>query len=691
MSDTTTHRADEVCIDEQSRRASGSLQWLLEHDHVDRTHPITSSNGLDVLMCGQEAFGCIARDIEAAVNSIDLICWGFDPGMELVREGRSWPRGQPYGSLLDAAVSRGVKVRLLVWYEAGLAAKKQNNLTGFTGDQRGGYLVDSPTTTREDLAHVGLSLPPPTLGGSDGRTPEQLRHDYCVQWWRDVKAAATQAGRNGKPTANRIEWRTRGGNKPAVQRNLADEADPPSSAAGDYLGLAHEKGLIEDHATHHQKTILIDYAHEGGKKAVGYVMGLNSITDYWDTPEHEFDTPLREVDWARTTKTAQELPTHHSISRDPFQDYVCRIVGPALRGVHKNFVDAWKRAGGAARPDDADVLPAQLAKVPSPYRAQIVRTQPEEADKTIKKTYFHAPQFARDYIYIENQYFFYEEWVRNLKETRQKLMKGFQGACKRPQESTMLHLFVVIPWPEDDGMVPRTYDMVKSLGEANSIPNQHAAMQDKDKAVNDSMEYDRQRDSIQKKYLNAGMDPTEPMRALPKPKNYVDTRKADALYSSAMAVHAPTKLPRTGELEGLGMKVLLGRLTTFNKGKPLPTPGLNYRQVYIHSKLMVIDDAFFTLGSANLNQRSMAADSEINIATDDHDKAKALRQRVWRQHAGGYGKTTGGDGGRVAIAAAFEDWKWVMLQNKAAMTKGTSLTGYLVPFQDDRKINFRHG
>ena len=699
MSDTTpdldTHLPGQFHIGECNRRATLTWPWLLEKEHKAGTHPQVANNEVKVLMCGKDAFERIATDIDAAQSSIDLICWGFDPGMELVRTGDAWPRGQPYGSLLHAAANRGVKVRLLVWYEAGFAAMKQNNMPGFTGDQRAGYAVTRPTTTREDMARAGVIMPPPTLGGSDGRTPEQLRHDYCVGWWRDVQAdTKNKSGKGGG-----IEWRTRKGNKAAVQKNLAGkagvphsaEADMPSSEAGSHLGFAHERTLIEDHATHHQKTILIDYAYEGGKKAVGYVMGLNSTTDYWDTLDHEFDTPKREVDWGRKSKTAQALPEGHSISRDPFQDYACRIVGPALRGVHKNFVAAWTRAGGKARADDADVLPPQLAKVSSPYRAQIVRTQPEEGDKTIKYTYFHASQFARDYIYIENQYFFYEEWVRVLKEKRENFMTGMQAGGRSKDESTLLHLFAVIPSPEDDGMVPRTYDMVKSLGEGTSMPAQHAAMQDKKKAVEDTMAYDRQRYETQMSLLKAGIDPTKAMKALPKPKNYTDTSEYDAIYQSAMDVQAPTKNHKTGELQGLGLKVLIGRLITCNRGKPLPKGVSPYRQIYIHSKLMVIDDAFFTLGSANLNVRSMAADSEINVASDDHDEAGRVRKMVWHQHARGFGQTDGGCGGRMAIAAAFKAWKKLMDNNKQAVRDGNAITGFLVQFQDDRQINHRHG
>lgn len=62
--------------------------------------------------------------------------------------------------------------------------------------------------------------------------------------------------------------------------------------------------------------------------------------------------------------------------------------------------------------------------------------------------------------------------------------------------------------------------------------------------------------------------------------------------------------------------------------------------VYIHSKLMIVDDRRLTLGSANLNNRSMTLDSEINVAweTQDDDDVvargiRAVRVRLMREHA----------------------------------------------------------
>ncbi len=666
MSDPQTQNPNTVHIDEGRRIADFTVQWRLERD--DETHPSTACNALEVLICGREAFERIARDIEAAEGSIDLVCWGFDPGMELVRgDGKDrWPRGQPFGSLLHAAVGRGVKVRLLVWYDR-LGSAKQNNMPGYSGDQRGGYWISPTTTTREDRAMVGIGSPPVVFGAKEWRTDEQARHDYCVGWWREVMESDS-----------RIELKLRSGSSvEQVRGSLAlpgNEEDPPSSVGGSAGGIATEKMLLEQFPTHHQKTILIDYAWEEGSKAVGYVMGLNSVTDYWDSEDHPFDTPLREIDWARKSATAAALPSKEEISRDPYQDYASRIRGPALQGVHRNFVQAWSRAGGTARPDDADRLPPKLAQFAKPGSGiQIVRTQPEEGpDKTIKKLYWQAASNARNYIYIENQYFYYEAWVRHLKKMRAAFMKGEQLGGVLPGNSKLLHLFVVIPWPEDDGMIPRTYDMVKSLGEGESMPNQHEAMR----------RYEAQRKSWETLDERQRADRRNAPVLYPNP-----------VYESARRVEAPVKNHVTGELQGLGMKVLIARLVSQNKGKPMPKPEQNFRQIYIHSKLMLIDDAVFTLGSANLNVRSMAVDSELNMVTDDHLQARTLRQRVWGMHADGYGKSAGGGGSPTGIRDAFDHWKEVMGDNQRIIDKHLEkhIKGFIVPFKDKREIYFRHG
>lgn len=58
--------------------------------------------------------------------------------------------------------------------------------------------------------------------------------------------------------------------------------------------------------------------------------------------------------------------------------------------------------------------------------------------------------------------------------------------------------------------------------------------------------------------------------------------------------------------------------------------------VYVHSKLMIIDDEFVSVGSANISLRSMSTDGELQIGIVDAENtlARDLRSRLWAQHSG---------------------------------------------------------
>jgi phosphatidylserine/phosphatidylglycerophosphate/cardiolipin synthase-like enzyme len=75
------------------------------------------------------------------------------------------------------------------------------------------------------------------------------------------------------------------------------------------------------------------------------------------------------------------------------------------------------------------------------------------------------------------------------------------------------------------------------------------------------------------------------------------------------------------------------------------------RPIYVHSKLIIIDDRYVAIGSANVDQRSMSVDTELHIAIVDGDTvdvtwsgnktkvckfAKELRESLWREHLGLY-------------------------------------------------------
>ena len=106
---------------------------------------------------------------------------------------------------------------------------------------------------------------------------------------------------------------------------------------------------------------------------------------------------------------------------------------------------------------------------------------------------------------------------------------------------------------------------------------------------------------------------------------------------------------------------------------------------------MLIDDSFFTIGSANLNLRSMAVDAEINMATDDPEKAADLRQRAWDVLTGQGSGCNPESLAPIAMKRAFQFWGQVASQNALNQKKNDSLDGFVVLFHDERTSTIRVG
>jgi phosphatidylserine/phosphatidylglycerophosphate/cardiolipin synthase-like enzyme len=54
--------------------------------------------------------------------------------------------------------------------------------------------------------------------------------------------------------------------------------------------------------------------------------------------------------------------------------------------------------------------------------------------------------------------------------------------------------------------------------------------------------------------------------------------------------------------------------------------------LYIHAKVGIVDDAWMTVGSANLNEHSLFNDTEVNVVTCDETLARQTRLRLWSEH-----------------------------------------------------------
>lgn len=75
-----------------------------------------------------------------------------------------------------------------------------------------------------------------------------------------------------------------------------------------------------------------------------------------------------------------------------------------------------------------------------------------------------------------------------------------------------------------------------------------------------------------------------------------------------------------------GIKVYYAKLNT--------NRAANRVSIYIHSKVLIVDDVFYTIGSTNYNDRSMVSDPELNIGVMEPSIARELRRELLNLVAG---------------------------------------------------------
>jgi phosphatidylserine/phosphatidylglycerophosphate/cardiolipin synthase-like enzyme len=101
-----------------------------------------------------------------------------------------------------------------------------------------------------------------------------------------------------------------------------------------------------------------------------------------------------------------------------------------------------------------------------------------------------------------------------------------------------------------------------------------------------------------------------------------------------------------------------------------------YVNIYIHSKVAIIDDLWATIGSANSNNRSMLLDSECNVQLAHGPTVKKMRQAAWQEMLGGnIGEHND------PLMAIKQGWHPIGEANARAMTKQKPLTGMIAPLE----------
>nr|AAL48261.2 phospholipase D1 [Papaver somniferum]AAL48263.2 phospholipase D1 [Papaver somniferum] len=395
--------------------------------------------------------------------------------------------------------------------------------------------------------------------------------------------------------------------------------------------------------THHQKIVVTDSAmpSEGSqqRRIVSFVGGIDLCDGRYDT---QFHSLFRTLDTAHHDDFHQPNFTGGAITkggpREPWHDIHSCLEGPIAWDVLFNFEQRWRKQGGK------DILvnlrelseiiippsPVTFSEDPESWNVQLFRSidggaafgfpdSPEDAakaglvsgkdniiDRSIQDAYINAIRRAKDFIYIENQYFLGSSY-------------GWKADGIKPEEINALHLipkelslkivskieagerftvYVVVPmWPE-------------GIPESASVQ----AILDWQRRTWDMMYADITQ-ALKAKGLVA--DPRDYLtffclgnREVKKEGEYVpsETPDPDTDYSRAQAARR--------------------------------------FMIYVHTKMMIVDDEYIIIGSANINERSMngARDSEIAMGGyQPHHLAHrepatgqihGFRMALWYEHLG---------------------------------------------------------
>ncbi|WP_409261939.1 phospholipase D-like domain-containing protein [Pseudomonas putida] len=586
--------------------ATLNLPWFLQKTEY---HPVPAT--FEPLVNGERAFGALYDAIMAATTSIDYICWGFQPSMHFKRNGNTGDLC--IGDLLVKKGAEGVKVRILCWYLPPA------------------QFMENPTPGNNAISYFSA--------GKQNRNDAQ--EEYDLKWYEQARltgVADRNSILNDSPYyLKNVEFATRGFG--AIERVeivwqlLVNGADKNGSKLNKLLST----GAMSAAPTHHQKMVLIDY--EKPDKAIGFVMGHNTLDAYWDKDDHSYER--MHARFGRNGAT-------------PRQDISSKVTGPILEHLNHNFCQAWKRETGVDLLSKRKNSAANLKVRPdagTPVMAQLLRTQQQEGVHDIKALYLKATNNVTNYIYMENQYFRWEPVATAIKKAAQKQLEWGRNHAKHGA----IYLFVVTN-SSDEGMGDgsmNTHRMLRSLGREDVMPT--VSKLERNEKLDEQLRLARSetisaRQSLMS--LNYVAQPLVDSTLLQKMKNEREAKvaAAEARQKELEASIATKKDAAIVPVEIPGLKVHICTLVAPD------SPPDNWMPVYIHSKLAIIDDVFTTLGSANINIRSMEVDSEFNICHESPALSKPLRQHLWDIH-------TKGMGAQDDAAQAFLKWNDIILEN----------------------------
>ncbi|KAL5156688.1 Phospholipase D alpha 4 [Glycine soja] len=374
---------------------------------------------------------------------------------------------------------------------------------------------------------------------------------------------------------------------------------------------------------HHQKTITVDTRAPNSVRAreiMSFLGGVDLCDGRYDTEKHSLFQTLTEEshyhDFYQTNIAGASL--NKGGPREPWHDAHASVTGDAAWDVLTNFEQRWTKQCDASLLVPANTLENLIPTCSSPpkernWKVQVYRSidhvsasqlfRKLTVERSIHEAYVEAIRRADRFVYIENQYFIggCHLWQKDRHSGCRNLIP-VEIALKvvsKIKARERFAVYIVIPmWPE---------------GVPESEP------------VQDILHWTRETMIMMYKLIGeAIIQSGEPGH----PKDYLNffclanrEKKGKEEYLSPHSPHPETQY--------------------WNAQKNRRFP------VYVHSKVMIVDDIYILIGSANVNQRSMDGQRDTEIAigayqsqdgADHHIISRgdihAYRMSLWYEHTG---------------------------------------------------------
>eukprot|EP00096_Caligus_rogercresseyi_P003408 TRINITY_DN1636_c0_g1_i1.p1 TRINITY_DN1636_c0_g1~~TRINITY_DN1636_c0_g1_i1.p1 ORF type:complete len:786 (+),score=221.15 TRINITY_DN1636_c0_g1_i1:88-2445(+) len=388
--------------------------------------------------------------------------------------------------------------------------------------------------------------------------------------------------------------------------------------------------------THHQKTIIMDTdpEEEGQlRRIMAFVGGLDITDGRYDSPEFPlFNTlcgPKHCGDFYNNCVTGA---TKELGPREPWHDCHAKIEGPAALDVMKNFEERWRRQADYHVNDlyhvEDDVIDrGAIPEVPSseggPWTVQLFRSITSDAcvfdfegqkylhskggrlvENSILRNMVIQIRQAKRFLYFENQYFLGSSysWLQD-RETLSPHVIPREIVAKieeKIRSKEDFKVYILIP------MFPE--------GIPSSAPIQEILFW--------------QYRTMQMMYRRIAQCIKEEGDENAHPRDYLN-------FYCLGKRESPDEIPYD-HLADPDPDTELERVRNSLR-----------HSIYVHSKMTIIDDDYVLVGSANINERSLAGNRDSEIAVGAFQPAYVeqdfpeggvhkYRMALWAAHLGGY-------------------------------------------------------